>query len=220
MAENHRPAKVSVRRSIDDRVEHVDFPINPTRANVRSAHACCLATCGPIGASPYREKGSAIRVLSDIRDQYETLTNQGYRDIVGIRDVFPLPNADIPQIRADFRALAPRNPIEPTLVLSIREIEAWFICEHTHFQRRDKRLTHARITAELGYDPSAHDVQTIPSPANDLKAAYSIARLLYNKSRKTIQRVVEHLDYARVYLEMRRKLFPTSIHLSPGSTNS
>ena len=67
----------------------------------KMAHACCLATCGPIGASPYREKGSAIRVLSDIRDQYETLTNQGYRDIVGIRDVFPLPNADIPQIRAD-----------------------------------------------------------------------------------------------------------------------
>ena len=49
------------------------------------------------------------RVLSDIRDLYPTLTAQGFREIIGIRDVYPQPYADIPAIRSDFAFFAPNR---------------------------------------------------------------------------------------------------------------
>lgn len=141
-------------------------------------------------------------VLSDINDQYESLVHQGYRDIVGIRDVYPLDSANIPTLRDNFRFFVKKSHCEPALVLGVREVEAWFIAEHTHFARRHASLTLAAITAKLGYDPSVHDVQLIPHPAADLNSAYSIAGLAYTKRRKTVERVIEHLDYARVYVDL------------------
>ena len=91
------------------------------------------------------------RVLSDVRDQYQTLVDQEFREIIAVRDVYPEPVGDIPTIRADFAALVPVGPVIPLLVLAIMEIEAWFIGEYTHFSRMDPTLTIPAVTAAFGY---------------------------------------------------------------------
>jgi hypothetical protein len=146
------------------------------------------------------------RVLSDIRDQYSSLINAGYSAIIGIRDVYPSSPTDIPTIRSDFTTFAPQTPIQPQLILAIMEIEAWFLAEHTHFFRLDGRLTLAAVNAALGYDLSVHDMQQISHPSADLRIAYGLVGLGYNKSRKHVQRTVGVLDYARYYLELPARI--------------
>ena len=146
------------------------------------------------------------RVLSDIREHYDNLVAQGFREVIGIRDLFPLPRTDEPIVRHDFALLSPRGAAPVTLALAVREIEAWFIAEHTHFGRLHPALTHPAVCGALGYDPSAHDVQTINSPAEDLGRAYALAGYGYNKSRKHIQRTVANLDYAHVYLSLVERI--------------
>jgi len=146
------------------------------------------------------------RVLSDIRDQYPTLVNQGFKAIIGIRDVYPEPPADIPIIRADFVALTPQTPVVPVLILEVMEIEAWFIGEHTHFPSMHPSLTHPTVTAALGYDPGTHDVTTVAWPCEDLRRAYRLARLGYNKSRRHAERTVGVLSYENVYVDLRGRI--------------
>jgi hypothetical protein len=146
------------------------------------------------------------RVLSDIRDHYANLVSQGFREIVGIRDVYPQPPADIPGIRRAFASLVPSGPVSPILVLTLMEIEAWFIAEHNHFPRLHTALSLPAVTAAIGYDPQTHDVQLIPHPADDLKKAYMLAGLGYNKSARHVQRTVANLDYAHIYLHLPARL--------------
>lgn len=146
------------------------------------------------------------RVLSDIRDQYDGLIAQNFREIIGVRDVYPQPATVIPTIRMDFATYSPQTPLQPLLVLAIMEIEAWFIAEHTHFFRLDSSLTLAALTQALGYDPSTHDVQTIPHPSEDLRKAYNLAGRSYNKSRTHVQRTVGHLDLLVYYIDLPKRL--------------
>jgi hypothetical protein len=135
-----------------------------------------------------------------------SLAVQGFSQIIAIRDVYPQSALDIPTIRGDFATFAPKAAPIPQLILGIMEIEAWFIAEHTHFERMHASLTAAAVNAKLGYDPSTHDVQTIPTPAGDLRSAYSLAGLGYSKTRTQVERTVSHLDYAFAYLSIRTRI--------------
>jgi hypothetical protein len=94
----------------------------------------------------------------------------------------------------------------PTLVLGVMEIEAWFIAEHTHFERMHASLTTATVSAHLGYDPAIHDVQVVPEPAAELRNVYSTVGLGYAKKRNQIERTVNRLDYALLYLSIRTRV--------------
>jgi hypothetical protein len=146
------------------------------------------------------------RVLSDIRESYESLVAQGFREIVGIRDVYPQAPADIPTIRSDFMTYAPTGRVTALLVLAIMEIEAWFIAEHTHFAKISAALTLTAVTTALGYDASTHDVQTIPHPAEELRRAYMVAGRGYNKSRRHVERTARVLDYLSFYTAIRARI--------------
>lgn len=169
--------------------------IQVTRPNPKKEYYVLICDCS-----------NDSRVLSDIRDQYSSLTSQGFREIVGVRDVYPLPATDIATIRSDFSALAPSSTVVPVLVLSVMESEAWFIAEYSHFFRMHSLLIPSAVNAALGYDPSTHDVQTVAHPAEDLDRAYRVAGLSYNKSRKHVQRTVQVISYASVYLEVPRRI--------------
>ncbi len=152
------------------------------------------------------ESMSDSRVLTDIRDNYHSLSGQQFSPIVGIRDVYPLRAADVPTIRADFINLVPPGPIVPDLILEVMEIEAWFIAEHTHFPRMDANLSHAVVSAHLGYDPSTHDVETIAHPCGDLRSVYALAGLGYNKSRRHTERTVNELMYENIYENVKVRI--------------
>jgi hypothetical protein len=152
------------------------------------------------------DSGGDSSVLSDIRDNYKSLIANDFEFVIGIRDVHPLPSTDIPTIRSDFVLLTPTSPIKPLLVLAIMEIEAWFIAEYTHFERRHATLTPQVIASVLGYDPNTHDVQVIASPTTDLKNLYATVHIGYSKKRQQVEAIVSHLDYSQYYLVLPAKV--------------
>ncbi|MEE3719384.1 hypothetical protein V2H45_21820 [Tumidithrix elongata RA019] len=152
--------------------------------------------------------GTDNRVGSDIRENYETLINAGFSVIIGVRDVYPDSSlADLPKLRTGLRYRLQTKPVSVDFILGVMEIEAWFLAEHTHFTRIHPRLSAPRIAAVHGFDPSVDDMQLRPHPADDLHNAYSLEGLAYRKTASHIQRTVEALGYAEMYLEHKAK-FP------------
>jgi hypothetical protein len=150
--------------------------------------------------------GADNRVASDIRDRYKNLAARGYSAIIGIRDVHPVPRDDMSKLRHGLHWLMPKDPIEVLFVLGVMEIETWFIAEHTHFTRISDALTIQCIKATLGFDPSVHDIQLRDQPSEDLDKIYRLVGLDYDKSRASVQKTVDALDYARIYLELGNKI--------------
>jgi len=146
------------------------------------------------------------RVLSDVRENYDNLVAQGFKDIIALRDVFPRPATDIPTIRSDFDFYVQKQPFLPLLALAVMEIESWFIGEHTHFGRYDNRLTDSVVNGQLGYDPSTVDLEGIAAPVSDLRRVYAFVGKGYSKSRSHVERTVDHLDYARFYMDLVGRL--------------
>jgi hypothetical protein len=147
-------------------------------------------------------------VKSDVRDQYDSLTREGYTAIIGIRDVFPdFARSDINALRRGLTTYIKTKPIEVKFVLGVMEIEAWFLAEDTHFSRIDPSLTPAAVFNALGFAPGQVDTQLRDHPADDLHKIYSLVGLAYRKHRNQVERTVNALDYTRIYMDWANK-FP------------
>ena len=105
------------------------------------------------------DSGSDSTVASDIRDNYDKLVAAGYNAIVGVRDVYPNSAEKIPDIQRLLHYRMKTSPLAPKIILAVMEVECWFLGEHTHFTSIDAALTCARISEDLGFDPSADDVE-------------------------------------------------------------
>jgi hypothetical protein len=146
-------------------------------------------------------------VKSYIRDNYESLVSNGYSAIIGIRDVFPkVEYANIAKLRLGLKYGLKTNPIRALFVLGVMEIETWFISEHTHFARVNPALTSTHIKDNLGFDPSADDIQLRPNPSADLDSIYKLVGMRYKKDYQRIQRLLSQLDYALLYCDIRNRL--------------
>jgi hypothetical protein len=53
---------------------------------------------------------------------------------------------------------------------------------------------------------SSDDTELRDHPAQDLHDIYHLAGCAYNKSRTNVQRTVEVLDYARIYLDLGKRV--------------
>jgi hypothetical protein len=146
--------------------------------------------------------GADNRVKSDIMNEYDSLAKNGYRAIIGIRDVRPENRADLPRLRARLAYGLKMVPIGVTIVLAVMEVEAWFLAEHTHLSRIDGRLDCVHIQSALGFDPSRDDMEGRDRPADDLAQVYGLAGKTYSKNKNTVERTVNVLDYGRLYLEI------------------
>jgi hypothetical protein len=150
--------------------------------------------------------GSDNRVASDLREQYDSLCRSGYSAIIGLRDVYPVDRADIAKLAAGLRYKVKTKPVDPLFVLAVMEIEAWFLAEHTHFQRIDPALAMENIKQAVGFDPSVDDMEQRARPAQDLDTIYRIVGSSYVKRRETLQRTVQVLDVIRFYLDLTNRL--------------
>jgi hypothetical protein len=126
-----------------------------------------------------------------------------------MRDVYTnITRDDIPKLRKGLQYHVKTKPIIPVFILSIMEIEAWFLAEHTHFQRIHIRLTVDRIKEELYFDPSQDDMELREHPSQDLHQIYSLEGLAYRKREAHTKRTAEALNYANIYLGLRAKINP------------
>ena len=151
--------------------------------------------------------GGDEKVASVIRDQYAGLVKSGYRTIVGLRDVYPgYTFEEVARLRSGIRSGLPSSPVGVSFALAIMEIEAWFIAEHSHFERISASLTMDRIVEVIGFDPSVAAVDQRPCPKDDLNFIYSSVGLEYNTKRSIVKRTVDALDMDRIYLELRASI--------------
>lgn len=148
--------------------------------------------------------GSDSRVASEVRDNFENLVASKFTSIIGIRDVYPLSYGDIPSIRKGMLFKQRTKPFAPKFLLSIMEIEAWFLSEYTHMLKVHPSLTPENIASKQGFNPSLDDMSQRPHPAEDLGKIYGMAGQTYGKNKRTVQRTVEHLDCETMYLTADR----------------
>lgn len=152
------------------------------------------------------QSGVDERVVSDLRDNYTSLVDAGYDDIIAIRDVYPNRREDIENMERAIKEMLPSAPVDPAVILAVMETEAWFWAEHTHFERIDPRLSYDRLQEEFSFDPREIDPEeTLAHPAAELGRAYGLVGQKYRKHQNEIERTVYCLDFDRMYLEMRER---------------
>jgi len=137
--------------------------------------------------------------------EYPHLVEAGYSKIICIRDVYPkFTAAEIPTLNANLPKHVKTKPIVVDFILSIMEIEAWFLAEHTHFAKIDPAITLPAIVSKLGFDPEKEDMQTRPTPANDLNDCYLLSGKSYEK--RYAKDTIEALDFAHIYAGLVDKI--------------
>jgi hypothetical protein len=148
--------------------------------------------------------GGDEQVKSRILEEHQNLTEKGYLKIIGIRDVRPtFTHSDIPRLEANLPKYVKTSLIPVQFILSIMEIEAWFLAETTHYQKIDPSITVEAIKAAFGFDPETDDMEQRAAPAHDLDNCYAIGGKTYlkNKAKDT----VVALDCTLIYTELCAK---------------
>lgn len=149
--------------------------------------------------------GGEDAVRQRIQDEHENLTKANYERVIGLRDVFPkYTRNEIPKLRLGLRYGVRTSLIPVQFILSVMELEAWFLAEYTHFQNVDPMLTVEAIRSQLGFDPVNEDMTNRAEPANDLAAAYAIVGKSYVKGDSRTN--VERLDFAHLYADLPNRI--------------
>lgn len=155
-------------------------------------------------------------VKSRILEDYQRLISQGYIEVIGLRDLYPLTDLAkleyglINGIQRNGESITQPLPVNTSIIVAVREIEDWFLAEFNHFTCIDRRLTKSLIkqsSTNLGFDPYIDDlIIRNSSAAHDLSLIYHLVGKWYNKEKNNIERTVECLDYANIYLNVRHRL--------------
>jgi hypothetical protein len=154
--------------------------------------------------------GVKPRILQDA----VSLFNQGYSEIIGLLDLYP--RTDLAKFENELSNGTLRNkrriteplPSNTSILIAVREIEDWFLAECNHYTCIDASLTFNAIQiASLGFNPCLDDL-TIrnTTAAEDLRSVYQLVGQTYKKTREKVERTVECLDYANLYVKIRYRI--------------
>ncbi|MCP4353872.1 MAG: hypothetical protein GY795_51145 [Desulfobacterales bacterium] len=174
-------------------------PVNPQH------HALILDCVGDGGVKP--------RILED----YQRLFSRGYSEIIGLLDLYP--RADLTRFENELvngtiingRTITQPLPINTEIIVAVDEVESWFLSECTHFTCIDNVLTNSLIISNMNFDPCTDDMTLRSHPAMDLHTIYQLANHSYmdsqgKKRKRRIERTVECLDYADIYIMLRYRI--------------
>jgi hypothetical protein len=150
--------------------------------------------------------GNDESVKSRILENRESLIRAKYELVLGLRDLYPHPRADLERVLQGMYTRVPTKDIQIELCLSVMEVEAWFLQEENHFRLIDESLITAEIVNKTGFNPATDNAELVELPAELLKDIYKIAGKSYTKTRKQVERTVNVLDYNNLYLNLPNKL--------------
>jgi hypothetical protein len=146
--------------------------------------------------------GDISTVKSDILEQLNELEAQTFYQIIGIRDVYPLP--DPVKLRRNLNNdLHGKIPI--SIVLAVQEIEAWFLAEENHYQQISSKLSIDTVNSIAGIDVSKDSTESISQPSETLKRIYNSVNIGYQKTKKQVQRTVSALDFINLYINVKKR---------------
>ena len=104
--------------------------------------------------------GDDSAVKSRIIEEHENLTKSGYSKIIGMRDLRPdFTILDIAKLEMNLPKYIKTSLCPVVFVLSVMEIEAWFLAEVKHFHTIHPAITVAAIKSKLGFDPENDDLE-------------------------------------------------------------
>lgn len=155
------------------------------------------------------------RVLTDIREEYEGLSRQGYDKIIGLRDIYPQSYKDFRKLRRFAKNLVPKGKIKTEVCFAVLEVETWFVAEYKHFKKIHPRLTPRFIKERTGIDPSCEDIEltlnpekdeNYSSPAADLNRIYNLVKRSYNKKKQQVLNVMKVLDMKEIVNEVPKRV--------------
>lgn len=148
--------------------------------------------------------GGDGQVKTRIHEEHARLTSTGYSVIIGLRDVRPIALSDLGKLEIGLRTGVKTSLAPVKFILSIMEIEAWFLAEVEHFSKIDSRITLESVKSVLGLDPSTDSLESVPQPADDLHRCYQVGGKAYSK--KNSDRTIAVLDYTSVYIDLARRV--------------
>jgi hypothetical protein len=133
---------------------------------------------------------------------------QGFSAVLGLRDLYsgdPRQAVDLEWNEQDDDRLTASHHIKTKVYFAVQEIEAWFILDPEMPGRFDTRLTPQYILDTLEVDVRTLNVETVRRPAILLDKILKLANQNYRKSEGAAHGVCSRLDFARLYLEERRR---------------
>jgi len=145
-------------------------------------------------------------VKSSILDNRPNLIKNGYDLALGLRDLYPIGRDKLAEVSRRLRTGVPTKELHVQICLAVMETEAWFLQENKHYIKIDPTLTTEKIIAGVGFNPEEDNAESVRHPAEMLGKIYQLAGKGYKKSRRQVERTVNALDYANLYLNSRRKL--------------
>jgi hypothetical protein len=144
-------------------------------------------------------------VKSDIIEQFPSLVKQSYTYIIGIRDLYPLTDAN--RLKAGLCANLPQKEgVFTSIFLAIAEVESWLIAEDKHYKRISPLLTMDLVNSIAGIDVSRDSTESIPHPAETLHRIYSKVGKAYKKSALQVQRTVNALYFEHLRTGVRERV--------------
>ncbi len=151
--------------------------------------------------------GADNRVKSEILDNMYNLKEGGYECIIGIRDLYPLPESDLPRLEKGLKFLPKSfNKYHFDIIVIVQEVETWFLAEANHFRKVDKRLTDNFIKRRLGFDPYHENAMKRKHPAKDLDNIYRLVGKSYTKKYWQIEKLVNRLDYQNLMYNIKYEI--------------
>lgn len=146
--------------------------------------------------------GSDSTIKSYILDQRNSLIKAGYIKIIGLRDVYPIPRAELHKLVMGLNCRLPQREIPILFILSVMELESWFLAEENHYLKINHSLTPIHIQSNFGFDPTTHNTELIDEPAITLKSIYNSVGKDYDKLKDTIDNTIDSLDYSNIYFNV------------------
>jgi hypothetical protein len=143
-------------------------------------------------------------VKSDILQQYSTLVTSSYTAVLGLRDVYPLTDIEKLKQYATFGLPNPQ-PVRTSITLAVMEVESWFLAEETHYKRLHTELSDADASSEAGLNVAVVSTETVRHPSSVLNRTYQRVGMAYRKKDKQVQRTVDAIDYANLYIGVRER---------------
>jgi hypothetical protein len=154
-------------------------------------------------------------IKSYILENRQSLIDAGYSKVIGVRDIYPdYLRSEIFQLQNGLNYKLPQKDLPIVFVLSIMEVESWFLAEENHYEKIDSKLTLDHINENFSFNPKDDDTQLIDKAAIFLKDIYSSAGLTYKKEKIYIDRTINALDYSNIYFAVKERNSSLNILIS------